>query len=477
MPSKPLNVGQKCKFGYTLAFAIFLVVCAERVYAQESQTLRKPTAEMIESNKSDSRITLDDVERTISSYSTQGNPKNIFPGLPLSGSNITAPIYDHEGALASQVIDLNEPDEIDPGGNSDFSPYSLPADYYFDYKVHSVGLQERILVTKRLEALNRSSLYGIYIALPREEMYREKGPYGIETSLAIEMSKLNRADLPSQSPIPVLRARYTRKIDLVNGTLREDGTYVDASLQILIPKTWLAELKGEHFKSVWVECAVRVDRDGIPISPPLRHLRPIALETDKGLYLVDQTAKAVTGEHGYFVQFAKSPVFKFSNDSASADNVRVIIDTYHKNLSLAFLSSPIAAKEAGPGDTFPGEFHFVKHWEKSEVLAGFSGPYKELSDYFVKWLRTDGRELYTLAPLHKGGFGATGSAIVIQAEQSLTLCVGASSEYDEPTNTQRERYMTAMNNALTTAAKATSDQFGGKVDVDGVFVIDPTKLH
>jgi hypothetical protein len=400
------------------------------------------------------------IERSVSS-SVRTLPANIFPGPPLARSLAEFQLFNQEGGLSDIAVSLDEPDDIDPGGTSDISSYSLPDEHYFVYALSKVNPVDRARVLKRLLSLSRTHLYGFYDVIPRTEAMKQN-KYAIEISFYTLTKSINIKDLPGIRPVKAARARYSREITLSGGALRTDGVYSSPQGDYRFPTAWQGVISSETLIRMWVECAVAVSKDGLPIDAPLRHVRPIALETGSALYLSTQKIERSTAKHGYFVQF-NGAAFRLLGKPISPSAIETLMSGLFRHLKLVMAMGPLQADEDRTSPLPPGEFHFHRNFQPSVVLRGFRGPYKELSYYNVRWWRMEDerRTLYTLAPAIKGGFGAAGDRIVIQVSHSLTISVGASNEYSEPTPDQIAKYQVAISTTMQNALKGTAAEFKG----------------
>jgi hypothetical protein len=244
--------------------------------------------------------------------------------------------------------------------------------------------------------------------------------------------------------------------------------YTTSSGTYMFPADWKPTLQSTEPVRMWAECAVRVNSQGFPTDAPLRKVRPIAIQTRSGIYLVRQKVSTVTKGHGYFVQFqAKAFHLLGGTEDLTAANVEVLMSTYHKILEEAFLNGPLRAHEDLGTQAPPGEFHFRRDFEPSKVLQGFAGPYKELSYYNVRWWRSEGREMYTTAQLHKGWAGSPGQDIFVQVSHSLTISTGLSNVYAEPTERQVTLYQDAIGATMKKALDETAKGYLGEPNSTG----------
>jgi hypothetical protein len=147
------------------------------------------------------------------------------------------------------------------------------------------------------------------------------------------------------------------------------------------------------------------------------------------------------------------------------------METYRGFLTKAFSEGILNALEDDTAQCPPGEFHFRSDFKRSKVLEGFHGPYKELSYYNVRWWRSSEQQLYTTAPLGKGGYGANGDSIFVRVSHSLTVSVGASEEYSEPSTDQVAKYQVAVAQTMKEAAEKTANEFKGLHSSTG-YIID-----
>ena len=414
---------------------------------------------------------LAEVESSLAAPERIDPRRNIFPAVPLSKRlSEDFRFFDQEGGEAPLAVSIGEPDDIDPGGNSDFSPHALPDSQYFVYSLSKVPPERKDVTLLRLTALRHTPLYGFYFLIPRAEVSK----HSFDVQFYMQMEHLEPKDLPGLNMVPAFRCRYSREIDLSDGHLNADGLYKCGSGTFAFPSTWRPVLAGEKPLRMWCECAVQVDIRGIPIDAPLRHIRPIALQTNASLFLVNQTVRMVNAKHGYMVEFTNA-AFNLSTDGPpiTALEVAILMSKYHANLTQVFSDGQLGADE--DSDAPPGEFHYRREYQPSNVLKGFAGPYKELSYYNVRWWRASDEELYTVAPVHKGGDGATGDSIFVQVSHSLTISVGASDDYAEPTDQQVATYQQVVSKTMKEALVDTAGLFSGKVDGTG-YDIDVTKI-
>ena len=161
---------------------------------------------------------------------------------------------------------------------------------------------------------------------PRTELTKS----GPDSRSYLMQHKLSREYLPSLAPTPAFRCPYLREIDLSQGMFDREtqpvmswamlfvfrpawedyttssGTYMfpsDWKPTFMFPSDWKPTLQGTQSVRMWAECAVRVNSQGFPTDAPLRKVRPIAIQTRSGIYLVRQKVSTVTQGHGYVVRF------------------------------------------------------------------------------------------------------------------------------------------------------------------------------
>src|ERR1039458_4047922 len=203
-------------------------------------------------NRSSKVIVLSQVEQTLLAPQRIEPPENVFLGLPFSKHLTDFDFYNEEGEKAEIPISIGEPDNIDPGGASDISQYSLPSGQFFEYSLEKVAKDLEPSVSKRLSDLRRTPLYGSYYVMPREEFIKNS----METVFYLSLYKVDPKDVPGIEPIPAFRCRYAREVDLSGGHFEDKNTYVCDAGSFIVPKLWRSVL-GTDVRRMWVECAVR----------------------------------------------------------------------------------------------------------------------------------------------------------------------------------------------------------------------------
>jgi hypothetical protein len=235
-------------------------------------------------------------------------------------------------------------------------------------------------------------------------------------------------------------------------------------------------IEGEQSKRLWVESVVRVNSDWIPVGQPSRRVTPIAIQTNKAVYLYSlevERQRVFGGTMGHFggrVLDLSACVLKGS----CATKAMMVLQ---EELAKQFQAAPLGGLRVKNQLTPPNQLRFSRITEESEVLKGLAGPYYEISTYTINvWPGpADGfvgtGELYfswvDKPELHQ----KPADQLFLQIDQALQIAVGRKGSYEEPKPDQYAAYQRAVNKALETAIESTTRRLGGVMSGDGVGVI------
>jgi hypothetical protein len=370
---------------------------------------------------------------------------NIFPPPPavtqteINARHITIP---SNGLLTGSGIRFYPPTGDDYIGTWS-TPFTLPMGWEYEFHIHRVPPQRLRLVLSQLKSIAHSKMYG---------------RFGHTLSPGVELPYFNASDE---------FARYARAYDLANKKVYESFDSLEPEL------SRDGQLYGERSKRLWVESSIPVDKHWIPVGQPLRTVVPIAVQTDRALYLYSiEVVPEKSG--GGTMDHLEGRVFDLSacgNTSRCVqDAERVLVEELIKSFQQDPLAAPPARNTLSP----PSQLRFQRITEKSKVLSGMAGPYFEMSTYTVTfWPGPIGdflgtAELYfkTKADLINREHAA--DQLYLQAEQALQIAVGRKGSYEEPTPDQYAAYERAVNKAIQSAITRATARLGGKVGIDGV---------
>ena len=384
------------------------------------------------------------------SRAKEADGPEIFPAPPtarkteIDGRRLTRP---SDGAPQSHYIGFYPPTGDDYIGTWS-TPIALPNGWVYKFKTHRVPADKISLVLKKLASLERTTLYG-------------------------RISKTQRADvkLPFFNPSDSL-ARYSRVYDLTDYEVHE------AFYDLEPENAYDGRVNGERAQRIWVESAIPVDADWIPVGQPLRRVMPIAVQTDRALYLYSIEVIPRRGGGGTIDHF-EGKVFDLSGCAKLTECLQAVIGVFREEMAAEFLRNPLAAPVARNRLSPPTQLRFQRKFEPSAVLQGMAGPYFELATYTAtiwpgpadSFLGT--AELYWKWQGDKSGDRRQKVAdqIFLQVEQALQIAVGRKGAYVEPTPDQYAAYQRAVTKAIGAAVDRTTMRLGGKLGPDGVGMI------
>ncbi len=387
------------------------------------------------------------MDRVLGSVSGSDAP-DIYPGGPIALQTAIETLQLRDsvtGQLQSSWIGFY-PEVGDSYIGTWSTPLTLPDDWVYEFRIHRVPAEKVDLVRSMLGALDRSKMYGRFGS-------------SLERSIV----------LPFYNPSDTL-ARYTRKYDLTDEQIRQ--AFPSSHL---IESTFHGLLEGEESTAVWVECYIYLDENWIPVRAPQRRVVPIALETNRGLYLysieiVPQRAYGGTIEH------FEGRVFDLSHCSQLDECAEDAIAALRVELVSAFQGEPLLATVIRDY-TPPLQMRFQRLFDESEVLTGLAGPYFELSTYTITyWTGPSGSfigtgELYFDWKSSGKQAVEVPNQVYIHVDHSLQISVGRKGSYVEPEVSQYAQYEQAVRHALQSAVERVNARLSGTVGPDGVAII------
>jgi hypothetical protein len=268
-------------------------------------------------------------------------------------------------------------------------------------------------------------------------------------------------------------AAYIRSYDLT------DPENYSALVGDGFPDRTLSLLKGEKSVRLWVECFIPVDRNWVPVGPPMRSVIPLGLQTTKGFYIYAYSLSR-NDSAGGSINTYRGKIFDISQCVDRYRCYDAVSDMFRGLLQTEFESPPIAATmQRGP----PTPIRFERRFQPSLILAGFAGPFYELTTYsLVMWPAPSDRAVSPAADYlhHKQySFSPPIDAIFLNMQMDLQIGIGAKSDYPEPTQQQYSAYMVELQAAVDRAIEKATQKLGG-VMKDGVGVVpslDQEKQH
>jgi hypothetical protein len=222
------------------------------------------------------------------------------------------------------------------------------------------------------------------------------------------------------------------------------------------PKTIGDALKRENVKSIWIEVAERVAKDGRPILI-MDGVKPLAVETDRGIFLGAEV-KWPTPEWACAVTtaFPGQEILKISNCKGNSCTFwqRKMLD----GVIITLKNKPFEADE--PVLTgVPGEYSLSRESKQSDVLGS---PYYECSEYLMEVWTSGGRQI--LLDFFPSGRGTgNGSSLFLNLTQVLTTSANKLAKCEEPDSWQINKYKSELIKSLTNSIAMTCKTFGGAV--------------
>ena len=185
---------------------------------------------------------------------SKSSAPEIYPGAP-SVLNSAINTHDILGGSEYEVaphLKFSPPE----GKNGSQTPFTLPHGWRYKYSLHRLPLEAKDSFKARLDALDGGRMYGKFKPGGQQSAQSSK------LSLATEF------------------AQYIRSFDL-----KSSPDIIETLDYGLFPEDTLLVAKGERSRKIWFVSTVPVNKDWIPMGPPLRSIVPLALETTAALYL------------------------------------------------------------------------------------------------------------------------------------------------------------------------------------------------
>lgn len=350
------------------------------------------------------------------------NLPDVFPGPPIASRILIDSLGIKNPTNGRPAEDIYFYPETGSGSRT---IYQLPPRLEYKFIPYSIPVDKKDAVIANLERIKNFGLYEKF----------KRAPY---------------KDLPFFNSTDEF-ASYTQIYNL------EDTSIFKGIYQI-------NNFKDEKPKRLWVECYVPVDTNWIPVGVPSRVVRPIAIETEKGFYLYAQII-IPSFANGGSVDHYEGKVFDLSKAKDYNTTYQKVLTIFNEEISKQFTADPISAI-LKPG-LVPNQVRFQRLYDKSNILAGFSGPYYELSTYtIVLWTGPDREFLgdglaYQLHDYLRDDY--RNDQVFLQVNQSLQVSVGKiGKKYLEPEDYQYAAYKKAVTKAIQEAIKNTTLRLKGQ---------------
>jgi hypothetical protein len=257
-------------------------------------------------------------------------------------------------------------------------------------------------------------------------------------------------------------ARFTRRYEFASDPV--------ASKRVVLPKNLQDALAGEVIKELWVEGAVRITHDDLPLILGDR-LSPVALRTDRGFYLGVQIKMP---DEGFGECYVSKPfsgkVLELTGLVSTPAYAQKALSTLLGSIKSVFAAEPIAADPIVTEAFGPGEFGMNREHKPSYLLGA---PYYESSTYTVEtWAAEEDDPFGSL--YGRESFKGTSSDHLRRADQIYfflkvshvhTRAVHKNDTYSDPSISEIDKIddgvNKATNKALTGACTSLKGTFDG----------------
>jgi len=327
------------------------------------------------------------------------------------------------------------------------TPYTLPEGWGYEYKLHQIPTQFSAQFLDRLNTINESKLFGRFPA--RQLLDDRTGAISPELYFA----------------------KYVRSYDLeANADVLRDLNTRGAAF----PEYTAAVAQGEHSVRLWVVATIPIEKNWIPLGAPLRTVEPLALQTNKALYIFSTDVTSFfryRGSAGGNALSEYQSAFDVSGCSDQKGCVEKTMSTFKNELIRKFGEPPTSAnlsKLPSP----PNQFRLQRLYEKSNVLDGFRGPWYEITTYTISmWggSQWDGVRQEVADTEQK----PDATKIFVYVDLGLQIGIGQQGKYPEPSADQYQMYNKVVGNKVQEAVNSTTALLGGTV-IGGVGIIAKT---
>lgn len=210
----------------------------------------------------------------------------------------------------------------------------------------------------------------------------ERGSYG---TYQRSVNTVLDFDKPRNDRIMTRMARFASHIHY-----QEDPV---SAKMLKLPRNIADALSGEIIEEIWVEGAVRITSDGLPLVVE-EVASPLAIKTNKGFYLGVQIRVPNVNGGCYVSKPFAGKVMDLSKcgDSTSCilGATQVLLETARRTLK----EEPFLAHDIDNEPFGPGEFGLKRQFEESKILGP---PYYELATYTVQtWAAGSEDPFYSL---------------------------------------------------------------------------------
>jgi hypothetical protein len=233
---------------------------------------------------------------------------------------------------------------------------------------------------------------------------------------------------------PPMRNKYHMSFDIY------DKYEYKGKNTIFFPYIWKSTLNGETVIEIWVEFSIGVSRRGFPILPSDEEVRPIALRTSSGIYLVVLT-KRDPKEPRKFDAYESYRGDAFNivpsrNSKRDTSQIEKEVRTnFLQSLRRQFSSAPFHAE---PEDDLPDEVIMGRNYKQNELL---NNKYEQ-SGYVIRV------------------FGESNIGVFIRF--SVLTANHPRNKFYDPTAQEFSRYREAVKKAEKAAREETCNFFRGR---------------
>jgi hypothetical protein len=366
------------------------------------------------------------------SFTTRAN-NNVFPGPPIAQQKYIDSFHLVEAGSGNKVYQIYLTEEP---GLREYSgyPVSLPYGLAYNFQLHRVPKNKADAVIKNIVSMQKIGLFDKQVNTDLKPV-----PYRVFTDQ---------------------RAKYLQSYD-VSDPLIFNGINMD--MEDSDEEADKFSMKEKLIK-LWVQCYISVDSNWNSVDMPERMITPIALQTDKSLYVFSQTVVPASVKGGGSIDQFQGKIFDLSSASDYERLYNRVLQTFKEDLNATFQSLPLSTQPVS--GLAPNQIRFQRKFDKSEVLKGFTGPYYELSTYtMIVWNGPDeshlgNNRIYLETDYLKKNY--QNNQVFLSESTSLQIAVGKTGPYPEPKPEQYSAYEKAVRAAILEAVKKTTSRLGGQ---------------
>jgi hypothetical protein len=312
------------------------------------------------------------------------------------------------------------------------------------YALLPLGTQDAEETQNNLSRVNQTGIYGAYdrrVSTP---------DYATEDFTT-----------PDKDHLTEHMARFTRRYEFTSDAV--------SAKRVTLPENLRDVLAGQVIKEIWIEGSVRITHDNLPLIFD-QYVAPVALRTDRGLYLGVQVKMPSEGFGDCYVGKPFSgKVLELAGAVSKPDYAKKALSTLLSSIQSTFSAEPIAADLIVTETFGPGEFGMNREHKPSYLLGA---PYYESSTYTIEtWAAEEDNPFGSL--YGRESFKGARSDHLQRADQIYfflkvshvhTRAVHKNDTYSDPSIVEIEKIDDGVNKATTRALTSACSSLKGTFD-------------